>query len=239
MATLSHDGINLAYDDAGAGAPPLVFVHGFGGNRGEFSAQMAHFAPTHRVVAIDRRGHGDSQAPEGADYSVAAFADELAGVCDQLGLAPAVVVIHSFDRIAVDLAARFADRVAGLVIIDGPTAAGPYFDQAAADFLGGLRSPSWREAFRGFADALVFTPDTPVAVREAVVAVKLATPHHVLRDSWAGLVGPRRGRRPDRRLRGDPRAARRPAAAHLRSVAVDRGLRHPQHHCPPPTPREA
>ena len=188
MATIERDTITLHYDDTGSGAPPLLLVHGFGGNRGEWAAQVAHFTPRHRVVALDRRGHGASSAPIDADYSIAAYADELAGVSDELGLAPAVVVVHSFDRIAIDFALRYPERTAGIVSVDGPTAAGEPFRQAALGFQQGLSSPAWREAIRGFAEAMIFAEDMPVERREAVLAARYAVPVEVLRASWDSFV---------------------------------------------------
>ena len=56
--------------------------------------QFDYFGRTHRVVAVDLRGHGASDKPM-QEYTVAGFADDLAWLCDQLGVVKPVVVGHS------------------------------------------------------------------------------------------------------------------------------------------------
>lgn len=179
MTRLTIDGVTLAYEDAGSGGPPLLLLHGWGGNRTNFAPQVAHFAGTHRAVAIDRRGHGESDAPE-QEYTITGASDELASVCLELGLARAVVVQHSMDALGYDFAARHPDLVLALCILDGPTLAGPVFEEGGRQFLGGLESDGWREAIRGFAEAMLFAPGTPAEAKEGAIAQVLATPRQVL-----------------------------------------------------------
>ena len=183
MDTLQVDGASLAYEDAGAGAPPLLFVHGWAGNRTNFAPQMAAFAGEHRVVAVDRRGHGASDAPD-QEYTVEGAADDLAAVCRQLGLSRAIVVQHSYDRIAYDFAARYPDLVLALAVLDGPTLAGEDWDAGCRQFMVALEGDHWREATRAFADQAVFPAGMPEAVKAAAMAELLATPRHVLLSSW-------------------------------------------------------
>jgi pimeloyl-ACP methyl ester carboxylesterase len=58
------------------------------------ASQFDYFGRTHRVVAVDLRGHGASDKPM-REYTVAGFADDLAWLCDQLGVVKPVVVGHS------------------------------------------------------------------------------------------------------------------------------------------------
>jgi pimeloyl-ACP methyl ester carboxylesterase len=187
MPTMQLDDVTIAYDDAGSGAPPLLFVHGWAGTAAHFAPQMAHFAASHRAVAPDRRGHGRSSAPAG-DYSIAEAADDLAALCRDAGIGRAVVVQHSNDRLAFDFAARYPDLVLALAIVDGPTLAGPGFDAAARQFLAGLESDQWREAIRGFAEQVVFAPGMPEAAKDAVMAEVYAIPRHVLVATWRSFV---------------------------------------------------
>jgi len=53
--------------------------------------QIAHFGQTRRVVAVDLRGHGASDAPE-QEYIMAGFADDIAWQCAQLGLQKPMVI---------------------------------------------------------------------------------------------------------------------------------------------------
>ena len=183
MPTLQLDDVTLAYEDAGSGAPPLLFVHGWAGTRAHFAPQMRYFAARHRVVAVDRRGHGASDAPV-QDYTIEQAADDLAAICRDAGLGRAVVVQHSADRLAYDFAARYPELVLALAVIDGPTLAGDAFDEAAHGFLAGLESEHWRDAIRGFAEQVVFPPGMPEEAKEATIAEIASLPRHVLVSTW-------------------------------------------------------
>jgi pimeloyl-ACP methyl ester carboxylesterase len=54
----------LAYDVAGAGDPPMIFVHGWCCDRSHFAPQITRFSPGHAVATVDLRGHGESSAPD-------------------------------------------------------------------------------------------------------------------------------------------------------------------------------
>src|SRR5204862_7887579 len=95
MLTTTRDGVKIAYEERGTGSPAFVFVHGWTCNRSFFAPQFDHFGRNHRAVSVDLRGHGDSTQAKDGDYSVAAFAGDVAAVIEELGLAPAVVVGHS------------------------------------------------------------------------------------------------------------------------------------------------
>src|ERR1700687_5170699 len=118
MATLVRNGVTLAYEDRGAGKPAFVLVHGWTCDRSFFAPQAEHFTRRHRVVSVDLRGHGESDKPQGA-YPIAAYADDIAYIIEQLALGKVVAVGHSMGGIAVlQLAAAHPDRVAAIVMID-------------------------------------------------------------------------------------------------------------------------
>ncbi len=109
----------LRVDDAGSGGLPVLFVHGNGGNRTQWTAQLDHLRPRRRVIALDLRGHGESEPATDSDYSVQAFAGDIAAVADSLGLELFVLVRHSFGgAVAAAYSGRLPDRVAGLLLVD-------------------------------------------------------------------------------------------------------------------------
>lgn len=91
MATNVRDGSKLAYEDRGAGGPAFVFVHGWTCDRTFFASQAAHFGRLHRVVSVDLRGHGESDAPRGP-YPINAYAADVAHLIDRLELGKIVMV---------------------------------------------------------------------------------------------------------------------------------------------------
>lgn len=98
---------------------PILFVHGLGGNGGQWVLQLDHLRPTRRAVALDLRGHGESDPAENGDYSIAGFAQDILAVADELGLRRFVLVGHSFGALpAIEVAGTHPERVAGLLLVD-------------------------------------------------------------------------------------------------------------------------
>ena len=58
MPEITRNGVRLNYVEAGSGGPPILFVHGFGGDARHFDAQLEHFRRAHRVVALAGTGSG-------------------------------------------------------------------------------------------------------------------------------------------------------------------------------------
>ena len=111
--------IELCYVEAGSGAPPLVFVHGFSGSRVGWEPQFAHFAKSHRVVVPELRGHGDSPRGE-AEMTIENLADDLGALLERLDLTGAVLIGHSMGcRVSLETCRGASGRVAGVVLIDG------------------------------------------------------------------------------------------------------------------------
>jgi pimeloyl-ACP methyl ester carboxylesterase len=73
----------------------------------------------HPTAAVDLRGHGQSPKPDGG-YDLVTMAEDLVAVLDEVGFERAVVAGQSTGgNIAVELAARHPNRVAGVVGVDG------------------------------------------------------------------------------------------------------------------------
>lgn len=111
----------LFYDDAGKGGIPVVFVHSYGGSSTHWKQQLDYTRRDRRAIALDLRGHGQSDPPPNQDYSVASLAADLAAVVDSLGLDKFILVGHSMGgAAAVAYAGMHPDRVAGLVMVGTP-----------------------------------------------------------------------------------------------------------------------
>lgn len=187
MPEIIRDGVRLAYDEAGQGGPPLLFVHGFGGEARHFEAQLEHFRTRHRVVAVDRRGHGRSDKPEGP-YGIEAVADEVAWTARELGLHRPVLVVHSMGNIGLEVAARHPTLLSALILLDAPLFAPPPVRAAFAEVLAGLRSPAYREVIAGVCDRMIFLPTDDRQRRERLHARMLETPQSVLAATWEAFL---------------------------------------------------
>lgn len=95
----------------------MLFVHATGFLAALWHPIATRFTGQCRILALDLRGHGDSDP--GDSYHWSTFPDDLGGVLAALNLAPAVLVGHSVGGAASALcAARYPQRVAGLVLVD-------------------------------------------------------------------------------------------------------------------------
>jgi len=116
--TASFDGLPVAYTAAGEGSGAVVLIHGWGGDRSVWSAQVENLAPDYRVVAIDLGGHGESGRAREA-WTVAALARDVEAVLDELELASFVLVGHSMGgAVALEVARRMPHRTIGIVGVD-------------------------------------------------------------------------------------------------------------------------
>lgn len=84
-------GADLHHVRAGDAGSPVLLVHGFPETWWAFHRLVPHLARTHRVVAVDLRGFGDS-SPAGDDHSSAVAATDLHGLIEHLGLGPVHLV---------------------------------------------------------------------------------------------------------------------------------------------------
>ncbi len=80
------NGVNIYYEEAGAGLP-VVFLHEFGGDYRSWEAQMRFFARRYRCVTLSYRGYPPSDIPEAQDaYSQDIHLEDLRGLMDHLGI---------------------------------------------------------------------------------------------------------------------------------------------------------
>jgi pimeloyl-ACP methyl ester carboxylesterase len=111
------NGITLAFNDQGTGLP-LVFLHAFPLNRSMWTDQETALSTQFRVITIDLRGHGESDAPLW-HYSLDQAADDVHGLLDHLSIRQAVLIGLSMGGyIALAFYRKYADRVKGLVLAD-------------------------------------------------------------------------------------------------------------------------
>jgi pimeloyl-ACP methyl ester carboxylesterase len=188
MERLVRDGVALAYEEQGAGDPPLVLVHGWCCDHTYFAPQAAYFAGRHRVVAIDLRGHGASDKPE-QDYTLDVFADDLAWLCERLGVTRPVVIGHSLGgAVALAVAVRFPSLPVAIGALDSPLARAPEAVAAVERLVARLWGPDYRPVARQFCDENLFVSTDDPARRARILDGMSAAPQHVMASAMEGLA---------------------------------------------------
>jgi len=166
------EGVHLVADVRGdPDAWPVLFLHGGGQTRHAWGS-TAETVAAHgwRTVALDLRGHGDSDWAPNGDYSFTAFGGDCLAVVDQLRKPP-VLIGASLGGMSAMLAEGTSDRTVscGLVLVDITPKANPAGIERIATFM--------QSGLDGF-DSL----------EEAASAIAAYTPQRTKRVNPAGLM---------------------------------------------------
>lgn len=124
--SVTVDGLKLAYQEWGnPSAPPILMLHGFGVSGHMFDEFAERMQDRYRLLALDQRGHGDSDWSTEGDYSRDAFIADVEGFRKALGLEKFHLIGHSMGGLnAVAYTNAHPDRVRTLTLVDvGPEAA--------------------------------------------------------------------------------------------------------------------
>jgi pimeloyl-ACP methyl ester carboxylesterase len=142
---------------------------------------VERFGGAHRLIVPDLRGHGKSSH---VPLSIAACADEVAALCDGLGLRKPVIVGFSLGGcVALDMAARHGDRLSGVALLDPPLLLRPELIPNMADVVAGLHSPRAVETWAGFAESM-FSPLDDPKHKDPTLDVIRRTPGDVITSAF-------------------------------------------------------
>lgn len=124
---VTNDGISLHFLDwparsSNPHAPCCVFLHGFTNDAHIWDHVASHLSATHRVIAIDFRGHGDSAWDPAANYSHEQLVEDIHALISQLSLSSFHLIGHSLGaRVAMLYAQQYQPALNSFTIIDtGP-----------------------------------------------------------------------------------------------------------------------
>lgn len=100
--------------------PPIVFVHGGAAHAGWWDHIAPFFAASHRVIAVDLSGHGDSEFRD--SYGLHTWAREVLAAASFAGSSHLPTVVgHSMGGwVAARVARQYGDQIDAVVIIDSP-----------------------------------------------------------------------------------------------------------------------
>ena len=171
-STTSADGTTIAFARTGSG-PPLVLVHGSLNDHGIWSAVLPAFGERYTVLAMDRRGRGDSGAP--AEHRLEREFEDVAALIEVAG-EPVDLVGHSYGaHCALGAAALLPARIKHLVLYEPPTP-----DQARQGLGEAFSAPDPTDAVAAFMVHIGLKPEEVEALR--------ATPFWSYLVSFAGTM---------------------------------------------------
>jgi pimeloyl-ACP methyl ester carboxylesterase len=169
----------------GNGEPALVFVHGFACTHEDWAAQLGHFSKSGGVVACDLRGHGATPGRP-HECSIEHYGGDVAALVNNLDLSSVVLVGHSMGcRVVLEANRLIADKVAGVVLVDGSRMADGDPDAAEA----AARASIAKSGYPGFAENLfrqMFLSASPTA--DAIVQRAVSSSGEFGTDLWARMA---------------------------------------------------
>ncbi|GAB1329066.1 alpha/beta fold hydrolase [Streptomyces sennicomposti] len=119
-------------------ATGVLLLHGLMGRASHWAGTARWLSGRYRAVALDQRGHGQSDKPPSSALTREAYVEDAEAAVEQLGLGPVLVIGHGMGALTGwQLAARRPDLVRGLVICD-----------MRASALGAASQREWEEWFR-------------------------------------------------------------------------------------------
>jgi proline iminopeptidase len=151
-------GVELHYEEAGAG-PPCILVHGGPGmSHPQMLAAFAHLADRVRLIAYEHRGHGESSRAPVETYTQRQLAEDLHGFCRALGIErPLVLGASAGGFVSLLYAGRHPVEPRALILI-GTSASRGFMARATAN-MGRLGTPAMQEAYRTLWDGSLTDPD--------------------------------------------------------------------------------
>lgn len=166
----SSDGVPIYYNVQGAGDISLVFVHGWCADHTYWETQIPSFQVNYKVVTLDLGGHGSS-GHERSDWTISAFAQDVATVVNKLNLDKAVLVGHALaGPIILEAARLLPARVIGLVGAD--TFSDIYLQEYTQDQIAAMLEifkPDFREGLRRYLLENNFRSNTTQSFKKKII----------------------------------------------------------------------
>lgn len=159
------DGQRIHYVDSGGGKPPIVMIHGLGGNLLHFGYAMADkLASDYRVILVDRPGSGYSTRPDDAPATLTAQARTIATLIRRLDLKQPLLVGHSLGgALSLAIALDHPDCAGGLALLAPLTHAREDVPEVFRGLV--IPSPLMRKA-------IAWTVATPLGIRRGPALLK-------------------------------------------------------------------
>jgi pimeloyl-ACP methyl ester carboxylesterase len=165
------DGVELAYEERGAGSPAVLFIHGWQADRSVWFDVINALGPNVRTIAVDLRGGGESRSATGP-FALERFAADLRELVESLRLGPVILAGHSMGgTVALRFALDAPQLTRGLVLISPVPASGGGYSAKGEAYLRATAGDA--AAARGWlARTFAGTPDDAVLDRVCDAAAR-------------------------------------------------------------------
>ncbi len=188
------EGLLLSCIDYGGKGAPVLLMHGAAAHSRWWDFTAPSLTDRYHVLALDRRGHGDSQWSEAGHYEIEDYMNDTHAVISNWGMGQPFLVGHSGGGLpSIMYAARYPQNVRGLVLLETR----PVYDEA---MLARMREREERPP-RTFASleqarrSFRLTPPTAGAPPEMVEQLSLHSFRQLPDGQWINKLDRRTGRR--------------------------------------------
>jgi pimeloyl-ACP methyl ester carboxylesterase len=182
------DGVRLFYTDDGTSDSVMLLVHGWGSDSQEWSPHIPTLRERHRVVAVDLRGHGHSGCRDTGN-TPRRMAEDIAELLAGLGTGPVVAVGHSMGgQVVSHLAVEHPETVRAVVTVDPGYGLTDTVTMSFSDRVAALRDGDTCQVAVEI-DRWCYTRATPAWIKQSHRRCLLATPPHVLVESFEAMFG--------------------------------------------------
>lgn len=180
------DGVAISYSIQGDGATALVFVHGWCGEQWHWREQISPFSADYAVVTLDLAGHGLSGSNR-SDWTIEAFANDVAAVVRHLKLQRIVLIGHSLGgSVVAEASAILKDETIALIGVDTWSSLKP---QAGGGDDQSQRLADLRNDFGVYVDQWIRRMFPPTADTHLVDCVVKAMARHDPEMAIAAMMG--------------------------------------------------
>lgn len=167
--------------------PAIFFIHSLAGSCQQWEAQTAFFWKTHRVIAFDLPGHGQSQQEMTAGITIEQVAEMVLAAADEMQVERFFVAGHSFGgSVAVAIAGMAPERVSALILVDASGDASQIPAEAIEPFMQGLDSPAYSQVIEGYWEENL--AGSKEETRTAVIETLRQTAPQTVLNSFKGLL---------------------------------------------------
>jgi pimeloyl-ACP methyl ester carboxylesterase len=118
MPSVAINGVDLYYELHGDSGEPLVLVHGYTGDITDWRHQIPEFSRSHRLLMLDERGHGRSQAPaDRSAYTISQMSHDVEALAEHVGFDRYHLLGHSMGGgVVQEIALRSPHKLLSLTL---------------------------------------------------------------------------------------------------------------------------